>query len=40
MLADAAELYLRVSSFLGADRILPKSKIELLPILLDELLNQ
>jgi DNA-binding NarL/FixJ family response regulator len=37
--ADSADLYLRVSAFLGADAVLPKSRIERLSSLLGEVLR-
>ena len=37
--ADSADLYLRVSAFLGADAVLPKSRIELLAAVLGEVLG-
>jgi len=37
--ADSADLYLRVSAFLGADAVLSKSRIELLAAVLGEVLG-
>jgi hypothetical protein len=37
---DASELYLRISGYLGADAVLPKSHVESLSALLGQVLKR